>query len=421
MHNNWRFMLAITACSIAFQTPAFAQTRSLNLPNNATTSPVATMAMPDGNDAMMDPMAMSVVDNAPAPDGGLVASAMAGGDDALANFGPSSGTAVGQRAVELRDEVLRLRASVNNNAGEFMQSRSNGAAGAVQYHSTVAAITARLQHGTTRGNPILLRQWDEADAALNEVTQSLTRLNSLSTAIASDASLSAFLLESIQAAFHLSGAIDEDHDQLALLRDEISRLIVQVDYLRNQVTDDVQRQTAYLTTERSNLQALALAVNRGELLGGGVGNRPVLVNTAPVMSLDQNASTSGFGIIGAAEPTSPRAMAALPSPDAAVAPSAGKLLVLVRFNKPVVQYEQQLAQAVSTTLDRRPNADFTIVAVTPSSGDSSDLARASEVAQRNAETIKRSLMQLGLSSTRIAVANTQAASAQSPEVHVYVR
>lgn len=66
-------------------------------------------------------------------------------NDPLAAFGPSSGTLVGNRALELRDEVLRLRSSVNLNASEFSLLRSNGAAGAVQYHSTVAAITARLQ------------------------------------------------------------------------------------------------------------------------------------------------------------------------------------------------------------------------------------------------------------------------------------
>jgi hypothetical protein len=455
MHKNWRFWLAVGVSTLALGSTAFAQPRTVRIPNN--TTPVGemtqdaaptTMASPTTtpmvmqtarNRADMLPDATAPGSAATAPmdvsdaaartsvvDGGAVANAMAfSGNDAMSNFGPSSGTAVGQRALELRDEVLRLRASVNNNAGEFMQLRSNGAAGAVQYHSTVAAITARLQNGTTRGNPILLRQWDEADSSLNEITQSLTRLNALSTAIASDASLSAYLLESIQAAFHLNGAVDEDHDQLALIRDETSRVIVQVDYLRNQITDDVQRQTSYLTTERTNLQALAFAISRGELLGGGVGNRPVLVTPTPVMSMPGEMAPSRIGIVGASEPTSPRSMMAdanrLPNPQAAIAPTAGRLLVLIRFNQPVVEYEQQLAQAVSTTLDRRPNADFTVVAVSPSSGDSSDMARSTEVAQRNAETVKRSLMQLGLSSGRISIAGTKAASAQSPEVHVYVR
>ncbi|NBX74486.1 MAG: hypothetical protein EBQ89_09355 [Alphaproteobacteria bacterium] len=372
-------------------------------------------------------------------------------DDVMASFGPSSGTAVGNRAIELRDDVLRLRASVNNNAAEFMQLRGNGAAGAVQYHSTVAAITARLQNGTTRGNPILLRQWDEAEAALSEVNQSLGRLNNLATGIAADASLAAYLLESVQAAFHLSGAVDEDHDQLALLRDEVSRLVVQVDYLRNQITDDIQRQTAYLTTERSNLQSLAFAISRGELVMGGVGSRQVVVNaaplgTAPVISLPTQTGVypmtgnvglvpqaapsvpveqQMMGVVGGPVPQSPRAYmpetsSVLP-PDTGMAPNAGQLLVLVRFNQANVDYDQQLSQAISATLDRRPNAEFTVVAVSPANGETSEMARATEVASRNSENIKRSLMQMGISSARIMTASTQGTNATAPEVHVYVR
>jgi len=364
-------------------------------------------------------------------------------NDALANFGPSSGTVVGNRALELRDEILRLRSSVNLNANEFSVLRANGAAGAVQYHSTVAAITARLQNGTTRGNPILLRQWDEAEASLNEVTSSLDRLNTLQTSVSADASLASYLLESIQAAFQLSGAVDEDHDQLKLLRDEVSRQVVQLDYLRNQVTDDIQRQTTYLTTERTNLQALAFAITRGELLGSSVANRPVIVNAPPVMSIPQ-APMPGYGRTTYAPPPSaapampvtpgqvgPAPMGpreymqesglGLPTGDAAVAPSAGRLLVLIRFNQPNVEYAPQLAQAVGTALDRQPNAEFSVIAVSPTSGDPAQLATQQEEASRNAEAVKRALTQIGLAPSRIIMSRAQLPSATSPEVHVYVR
>jgi len=375
--------------------------------------------------------------------------------EALANFGPSSGTVVGNRALELRDEVLRLRSSVNLNAGEFSLLRSNGAAGAVQYHSTVAAITARLQNGTTRGNPILLRQWDEAEASLNEVTNSLNRLNSLQTAVAADSSLASYLLESIQAAFQLSGAVDEDHDQLKLIRDEVSRMVVQLDYLRNQVADDIQRQTTYLTTERSNLQALAFAITRGELLGNSLANRPVIVNNPPVMMLPNGAQpsqccgpttgASSFAPTPSAAPSvpvtsgqvgpspmSPREYMqetgqlnapkdGLPVGDVGVAPTAGRLLVLIRYNQPVVDYEQQLSQAVSAAMQRKPDAEFSVIAVSPANGEPSELATAQESANRDADAVKRSLVQLGLSPSRITMGSTQAQSAQTAEVHVYVR
>jgi len=364
--------------------------------------------------------------------------------DTLSNFGPSSGTVVGNRALELRDEVLRLRSSVNLNAGEFSILRANGAAGAVQYHSTVAAITARLQNGTTRGNPILLRQWDEAEASLNEVTNSLNRLNALQTSVAADASLASYLLESIQAAFQLSGALDEDHDQLKLLRDEVSRQVVQLDYLRNQVADDIQRQTTYLTAERTNLQALAFAITRGELLGNSLANRPVIVNPSPVLSLPSArapGNTQGYAPAPTAAPATPvtsgslmspreylqesgtlnMAQPVLPTGDVGVAPTAGRLLVLIRYNQATVEYEQQLSQAVSTALQRQPEAQFSVIAVSPASGDPAELANAQESANRNADAVKRSLVQLGLAPSRINMASTQTVSAQTPEVHVYVR
>jgi hypothetical protein len=366
--------------------------------------------------------------------------------DALAGFGPSSGTVVGNRALELRDSILRLRASVNLNSNEFAILRSSGAAGAVQYHSTVAAITARLQNGTTRGNPILLRQWDEANASLDEVTSSLTRLNSLETAVDADASMASYLLESVQAAFQLSGAVDEDHDQLKLLRDEVSRLVVQLDYLRNQTTGDIERQTTYLTTERSNLQALSFAISRGELLGNSIANRPVVVNTSPVVSMPpvQNISCCkpqsmnapapdaapfgqvSAGVIGDARPMSPReymAESGMPSSNATSAqvPSVGHLLVLIRYNQPHVDYEQQLSKAVGMAIERRPNAEFSIVAVAPSSGDPADLAKEQQEARTDAESVKRSLVQLGLPPSRISMAAAQIQTAQTPEVHVYIR
>jgi len=369
------------------------------------------------------------------------------GSDALSNFGPSSGTVVGNRALELRDEVLRLRSSVSLNAHEFSLLRANGAAGAVQYHSTVAAITARLQNGTTRGNPILLRQWEEAEASLNEVTNSLNRLNALQTSVAADASLAAYMLESIQAGFLLSGAVDEDHDQLKLLRDEVSRLIVQLDFLRNQVADDIQRQTNYLTTERSNLQALAFAITRGELLGNSLANRPVIVNPSPVMMLPQaGSSSSSFaptpnaapmapvtsGNIGPS-PLSPRAYMEetgqqisaappqLPTGDAATAPTTGRLLVLVRFNQPDVDYQQQLSAAVSAALQRKADLQFSVIAVTPMKGDPSETATMQDNVSRHAEDIKRALVQLGLAPSRITMASTQMQDVSVPEVHVYIR
>lgn len=426
--------------------------------------------------------------------------------DPLAGFGPSSGTVVGNRALELRDDVLRLRASVNLNTNEFQGLRSTGAAGAVQYHSTIAAITARLQNGTTRGNPILLRQWDEASSNLDEVTTSLNRLNALATAIDADASMASYLTQSIQAAFQLSGAVDEDHDQLKLLRDETSRLVVQLDYLRNQTTNDIERQNNYLMSERANLQVLSFAISRGEMVGNNFPTSPVIINSsvyaaqpqvsyapppppaAPAPVAYSSAPIAAAPISAPAPipaavptpvssvpvsttpvptpalppaPTPTSSLSPLPAPalsppppapptpvaspaapvttgalnnaaneihDAEVADakgdttsSLGQLLVLIRYDQPNIDYEPQLSQAIGNAIERRPNAEFSVVPVAPSSGTPSDIAKMQQTAQSDAEAVTRSLVRLGLAPSRITLASTQVTGAQTPEVHVYIR
>ena len=402
-------------------------------------TPAAAKPAPTRTNLTTNNLTDVIVSESSAPlDPSLALAASSISNDSLANFGPSSGTVVGDRAQALRDEVLRLRASVNLNSNEFAILRTSGTAGAVQYHSAVAAITARLQNGTTKGNPILLRQWEEADACLGEVTTSLNRLNSLQIAVDADASVASYLLGSVQASYDLSGAVEEDHDQLKILHDEVSRLVVQLDYLRNQTTADIQRQSTYLSTERANLQTLAFSISRGELLGNSLSNRPVVINPPPVVSVsvDERASieeqaphAAPASLVSEEELTvtddtsiAPAMMAREEmTMDSVGTPSAGHLLVLIRFNQPDVDYEQQLAQAVGMALERRPNANFSVVAVTPSGGDSATIVEQQQVSKRKAGDVNRALIKLGLPPSRIAQTRMQDKAAQSPEVHVYIR
>ena len=79
-----------------------------------------------------------------------------------------------------------------------------------------------------------------------------------------------FALDQIGATFNVSGAVDEDHRQLQLLEDETSQTIVMIDRLLKEVSDAIQRQTAYVANERANLTTLAAAIKNGDFYGGGV-------------------------------------------------------------------------------------------------------------------------------------------------------
>ena len=304
--------------------------------------------------------------------------------------GQPTGTLVGKKVEDLRGDLTRLQTSVADENNQLQQLRNQAITNANNYHSTVAAIESKLQVGTTKGNPILVAQWNQAQTQLEAVNTDLGRMNSLANEVASNAALASYLLEATRAAFGISGAVDEDHRQLAILEDETNRTTVLVDRLLTELTEDVSRQTNYLASERSNLNTLALAVNNGELYGQSFSAR----NYAPAMA---PAMPPGSGI------------------------ATGRPLVVIRFDRDNPDYEQALFAAVSATLDRRPNAAFDLVAVAPAAGTPAQISLNTNNARRSADKVMRSLTSMGLSPDRVSLSTMTSQTAQTNEVHLYVR
>ena len=96
----------------------------------------------------------------------------------------------------------------------------------------------------------------------------------------------------------------------------------------------------------------------------------------------------------------------------------GRLAVMARFGVRSRQGEQD---AVSRALDRKPETAFDLVAVHPKTGSTAQVILNSSAARRNAESVLRTLVDMGLPATRVNMTSTPSASAQSNEVRVYVR
>ncbi len=184
-----------------------------------------------------------------------------------------TGTFVGTKVSDMQQELNRLKTALNRHNNELQALRGQTVSHSQAYHGTVAAISARLQVGTTPGNPVLVQQWNEAQSELDRVNDDIAALNSLANKVAADSTLSTFLLESVRSAYQVSGAVDEDHRQLALLEDETNRTTVLIDRLLNEISESLARQTSYVSTERANLNALALAVKNGEIFGDSLSKR----------------------------------------------------------------------------------------------------------------------------------------------------
>ncbi len=306
--------------------------------------------------------------------------------------GEPTGTFVGQKVVQLREELARLQSSIAQQNEELQRLRTGLVQNSQQYHGTIAAVNSRLQVGTTPGNPILVQQFKSAQADLDRIADEINNMNNLTAAVANNSTLSAYMAEAARAAFSVSGAVDEDHRQLAILEDEGNRTAVLIDRLLKELTSDVRRQTNYVTTERANLNLLSAGIKSGELFGGSLVNRAVLSNSGQASMAGAPMNTMGR------------------TP-----------LVVIRFDRADVPYEQALYTAVSKTLERRPNAMFDLVAVAPTTGGAARIALNSQKARQHAENVMRSLVEMGLPPNRVAVSAKTQQQIANNEVQLFVR
>ena len=310
--------------------------------------------------------------------------------------GQVTGTFVGQKISEWRGELSKLQVNISEHNHLLQNVRTKIVLDSQSYHGTVAAINARLQIGTTPGNPILVQQLSGAQTKLSRINDNIGEMNKLATEVGSDSTMSGYLSETLNASFSISGAVDEDHRQLAILEDEVHRTAVLVERLLREVSEDVRRQTAYVSTERGNLNLMGEGVRTGEIFGAS------LVNQAMASTAYPRANGSS---------------AALPNANL----TSRRPLVVVRFDRPNVPYQQALYNVVSRVLETQPGALFDVVGVTPNAGGPARIALNTAKARRHAESVLRSMVDMGLPPERAALSIDGSYSARENEVHLYLR
>lgn len=319
-----------------------------------------------------------------------------------------TGTVVGARVQTLWSDMQGLQSRIGGLNGRLQSIRGKTRTDTEQYHGTVAAISARLQFGTTPGNPILVNQWNEAQNELSEVSGDVTAMNQLSLDVAGAASEAAFLLDSARAAYNLSGGIDEDRRHIETLEDHVNRLSVTIDRLLTELSGDISRQTAYVASERGNLTTLNLAIKNGELYGASLANRGFMPGSD---SLAAGAASYG----GAYGGTSYGSAYGAPYG------TSSSPLVVIRFDRPDIRYEQALYSALGQAVERRPTALFDVVAVAPSAGNSAQVALGQMNSRRRADEVVRKMVEMGLQPDRIRLSATTSPDVYTNEVQIYAR
>jgi hypothetical protein len=320
--------------------------------------------------------------------------------------GANTGTFVGAKVAQHRGELIALQDTIIGHNQQLQQVRQQTTEDSQRYHGTIAAINSRLQIGTTPGNPVLLGQWRSAQGELERLSADVANLNSLANSVASDSAMASYLLEAARATYGLAGAIDEDHRQLAILEDETNRTVVLIDRLLNELSEDISRQTAYLSAERRNLQTIAIAIQNGEILGQSLFNRAFANAAAPVAA--PQAAAIAPPVAG-------------PQFGAAQIGAGEQPLVVIRFDRPNVQYQQPLYNAVAAALERKPTATFDLMAVASAQGNAANMALNVTRAKQNAEEVLRTLTDMGLPADRVRLSSTSTPDVTTNEVRIFVR
>lgn len=307
--------------------------------------------------------------------------------------GGDTGTFVGQKVISFRNELTQLQNAIRTNNSELQKIRTAVISNASQYHKTVGAIEAKLQVGTTPGNPQMYALLQSAQNNVQQMNVNSNALQQLSARVTSDASVVNNLLDSIRATFSISGAVDEDHRQLRILQNETNQTAILINSLLNEVNSDVSRQIQYNETANSNIVQLDSAIKRGSY---GVSNVP-LSTPMPVITSASRTAPASFNADNTAV--------------------AGKPLFVAKFNKGNVNYKDGLRRAVNAAKAKKANVVFEVVAVTPISGGTS--ARSN--AQNQATTIFQEIVNMGVNAERVSLSSRTNAEASSPEVQIFVR
>lgn len=300
--------------------------------------------------------------------------------------GTDTGTAVSQTVQQLRDQLSNLEQRLASGAQRLTDVRTANASSATTYQESKAQIMTRLQLGTTRGNPELVTQWNTAQSALDQLSANINTLNAVGSDVNTDSSSAHFVLDQIVATFNVSGAVDEDHRQLAVLEDETNQTIILIDRLLKSVADDIQRQTAYVANERANLTTLANGIKNGELYSADM---------APM--------------IGAARPMAGGGSFS----------GGGGAIAVVRNTGG--NFQQSLYSSLNQALASSPNSNFEIVAVSPTRGTANAVQIAQTTTKRRAQEVLRAMTDMGVPASRMQISSSTDPGLSTGEVRVYQR
>ncbi len=306
--------------------------------------------------------------------------------------GPT-GTFVGGKINQFRSDLSSIQNAISSHNNDYLRFKDLVDEQTSVYQGLSSAIRSRLQIGTTPGNPILVGQWNDAQRALEDIQNNVNNLQIVNNRVTADAALIEHLKNAIDSSFFISGAIDEDHNQLKVLKDDVQRTSVLYARLMNELESKISREIQVLNDERQYMKNLAEDVEIGKF-GGRVSAPPT--NSQKTV---QPASSS----------TQPSELKVAPL-------NYDNAILVIKFDDSSFDYSSALFDSVSAALEQMPSAGFEVVAVSPTGG-----ASYADQARTRASEVFNKILEMGVPSERLTLTSSNSTTAQAEEVNIYLK
>ena len=259
----------------------------------------------------------------------------------------------GGKINQFRADLSSIQNAISSHNNDFLRFKDLVDEQTSVYQGLSSAIRSRLQIGTTPGNPILVGQWNDAQRALEDIQNNVNNLQIVNNRVTADAALITHLKNAIDSSFFISGAIDEDHNQLKVLNDDVQRTSVLYARLMDELEQKISREIMILNDERQYMKKLAEDVEVGKF-GGRVSSPP-----------------TSSGSVGATSSDSKKVETMKIAPL-----NYDNAILVIKFDDTNFDYSNALFESISNALEQMPSANFEVVAVSPTGGASfSDRAR----------------------------------------------
>lgn len=305
--------------------------------------------------------------------------------------GPT-GTFVGGKINQFRGDLSSIQNAISSHNNDFLRFKDLVDEQTSVYQGLSSAIRSRLQIGTTPGNPILVGQWNDAQRALEDIQNNVNNLQIVNNRVTADAALITHLRNAIDSSFFISGAIDEDHNQLKVLNDDVQRTSVLYARLMDELDQKISREIMILNDEREYMKKLAEDVEVGKF-GGRVSSPP----------------TTSSNIQEQAKPKSIDTVNIAPL-------NYDNAILVIKFDDTNFDYSTALFESISNALEQMPSANFEVVAVSPTGG-----ASFSDKARQRASEVFGKIVEMGVPSERMSLTSSNSTTAQAEDVHIYLK